>query len=70
MLPNMLQYPIVMFGALRAGLMVVNTNPLYTASELEHQLRDSGASALVVLENFAATLEQALPATARAPRRS
>ena len=61
MLPNLLQYPIAMFGALRAGLVVVNTNPLYTASELEHQLKDSGAVAIVVLENFAATLEQALP---------
>src|SRR6202161_22716 len=63
MLPNLLQYPIAMFGALRAGLTVVNTNPLYTATELEHQLRDSGAAAVVVLENFAATLQQALPAT-------
>ena len=60
MLPNILQYPVVMFGALRAGLTVVNTNPLYTASELEHQLRDSGATALVVLENFAAVAEEAL----------
>jgi long-chain acyl-CoA synthetase len=63
MLPNLLQFPIAMFGALRAGLTVVNTNPLYTATELEHQLSDSGAAAVVVLENFAATLEQALPAT-------
>ncbi len=63
MLPNLLQYPIAMFGALRAGLTVVNTNPLYTAAELEHQLKDSGAAAVVVLENFAATLEQALPGT-------
>jgi long-chain acyl-CoA synthetase len=63
MLPNLLQYPIAMFGALRAGLTVVNTNPLYTASELEHQLKDSGALAVVVLENFAATLQQALPQT-------
>jgi long-chain acyl-CoA synthetase len=63
MLPNLLQYPIAMFGAIRAGLTVVNTNPLYTASELEHQLKDSGAVAVVVLENFAATLEQALPGT-------
>ncbi len=63
MLPNLLQYPVAMFGALRAGLTVVNTNPLYTASELEHQLKDSGAVAVVVLENFAATLEQALPET-------
>ncbi len=63
MLPNLLQYPIAMFGALRAGLVVVNTNPLYTVSELHHQLRDSGATAVLVLENFAATLEQALPGT-------
>src|SRR5580704_10582809 len=63
MLPNLLQYPIAMFGVLRAGLVVVNTNPLYTATELEHQLKDSGAVAVVVLENFAATLEQALPDT-------
>ena len=63
MLPNLLQYPIAMFGALRVGLTVVNTNPLYTATELEHQLKDSGAAAVVVLENFAATLEQALPDT-------
>ncbi len=63
MLPNVLQYPIAMFGVLRAGLVVVNTNPLYTATELEHQLKDSGAVAVVVLENFAATLEQALPDT-------
>ena len=62
MLPNVVQYPLVMFGALRAGLTVVNTNPLYTASELEHQLRDSGATALVVLENFAAVAQQALAA--------
>jgi len=63
MLPNTLQYPIAMFGALRAGLIVVNTNPLYTAPELEHQLADSGASAIVVLENFAHVLEKALPHT-------
>lgn len=63
MLPNLLQYPVVLFGALRAGLTVVNVNPLYTASELEHQLADSGAAAIVVLENFAHTLEQALPRT-------
>jgi long-chain acyl-CoA synthetase len=64
MLPNILQYPVVMCGALRAGLTVVNTNPLYTATELEYQLRDSGATALVVLENFASIVEQALPASA------
>ena len=53
MLPNVLQFPIAMIGALRAGCVVVNTNPLYTARELEHQLNDSGASVLIVLENFA-----------------
>jgi long-chain acyl-CoA synthetase len=53
MMPNVLQYPIAIFGALRAGLTVVNTNPMYTARELKHQLVDSGASAIVVLENFA-----------------
>ena len=63
MLPNVLQYPVVMYGALRAGLVVVNVNPLYTAEELAHQLQDSGAVAIVVLENFAATLQQALPHT-------
>ena len=63
MLPNLLQYPIVLFGALRLGLTVVNTNPLYTARELHHQLEDSGAKALVVLDNFAATAEQALDGT-------
>jgi long-chain acyl-CoA synthetase len=64
MLPNVLQYPIAMFGALRAGLAVVNTNPLYTAPELEHQLKDSGCTAIVVLENFAHVLEAVLPRTA------
>jgi long-chain acyl-CoA synthetase len=64
MLPNLLQYPIAMFGALRAGLTVVNTNPLYTATELAHQLKDSGAVAVVVLENFAATLAQVVRETA------
>jgi len=58
MLPNCLQYPIAMFGTLRAGCTVVNVNPLYTARELEHQLRDSGAEAIVILENFAAVLQQ------------
>ncbi|MGK7294313.1 MAG: AMP-binding protein [Candidatus Wenzhouxiangella sp. M2_3B_020] len=56
MLPNLLQYPIALFGVLRAGLVVVNTNPLYTARELKHQLKDSGAKAILVLENFAHTL--------------
>jgi len=63
MLPNLLQYPVALFGALRAGMTVVNVNPLYTASELEHQLADSGAAAILVLENFARTLAQALPKT-------
>jgi long-chain acyl-CoA synthetase len=63
MLPNLLQYPVVMFGALRAGLTVVNTNPLYTPPELEHQLNDSGALALVVLENFATTVATVIAAT-------
>src|SRR6185437_13530224 len=56
MMPNLLQYPVALFGALRAGCTVVNVNPLYTARELEHQLRDAGAKVIVVLENFAATL--------------
>ncbi len=63
MLPNTLQYPIALFGALRAGLIVVNTNPLYTAPELEHQLADSGATGILVLENFAHVLEKVLPRT-------
>lgn len=56
MMPNLLQYPVVMFAAFRAGLIVVNTNPLYTDRELRHQLSDSGAKAIVILENFAHTL--------------
>ena len=63
MLPNLLQYPVAMFGALRAGMIVVNVNPLYTARELEHQLRDSGAEAIVILENFAHVLERVLGST-------
>jgi long-chain acyl-CoA synthetase len=63
MLPNLLQYPIAMFGALRAGLVVVNVNPLYTARELEHQLKDSGAKAIVILANFAHTLEAVIHKT-------
>jgi len=63
MLPNVLQYPIAMFAALRSGLIVVNTNPLYTAPELEHQLIDSGATAILVLENFAHVVQQVLPRT-------
>lgn len=60
MMPNCLQYPIALFGALRAGLVVVNTNPLYTPRELKHQLQDSGAKAVVVLDNFGATVETVL----------
>ena len=63
MLPNLLQYPIALFGALRAGLTVVNTNPLYTDRELEHQLKDSGAKAIVILENFASTLTKVIDKT-------
>jgi long-chain acyl-CoA synthetase len=63
MMPNTLQYPIALFGALRVGLVVVNTNPLYTATELEHQLADSGATAILVLENFAHVVEAVLPRT-------
>jgi len=63
MLPNVLQYPIALFGALRAGLTIVNTNPLYTARELEHQLADSGAKAIVILENFAHTLADVIEHT-------
>lgn len=63
MLPNSLQHPVVLFGALRAGMTVVNVNPLYTAAELRHQLQDSGASVIVVLENFAHTVQQALEGT-------
>ncbi|HEX5418930.1 MAG TPA: AMP-binding protein [Gammaproteobacteria bacterium] len=62
MLPNLLQSPVAIFGALRAGLVVVNVNPLYTARELEHQLADSGARAIIVLENYAATVARALGA--------
>jgi long-chain acyl-CoA synthetase len=63
MMPNVLQYPICMFAALRAGYTVVNVNPLYTPRELEHQLKDSGAEAIVILENFAHTLEQVIDKT-------
>jgi long-chain acyl-CoA synthetase len=63
MLPNVLQYPVVMLGALRAGLVVVNTNPLYTADELRHQINDSGAVAIVVLENFCHVVQAVLADT-------
>ena len=63
MMPNILQNPIAIFAALRAGLIVVNTNPLYTARELKHQLNDSGAKAIILLENFAAVLEKVINET-------
>jgi len=63
MMPNLLQYPIALFGVLRAGMTVVNVNPLYTPRELEHQLNDSGASAIVIVSNFAHTLEKVVEKT-------
>jgi long-chain acyl-CoA synthetase len=63
MMPNCLQYPVCIFGILRAGYVVVNVNPLYTARELEHQLRDSGAEAIVILENFAHVLQEVIAKT-------
>ena len=63
MMPNVPQYPVAVAGILRAGLVVVNVNPLYTPRELEHQLRDSGAKAIIIIENFAATLQQCIDKT-------
>ena len=63
MMPNVMQYPVAVAGILRAGFTLVNINPLYTPRELEHQLKDAGAKAIVILENFAATLEKCLAAT-------
>ena len=63
MMPNMLQYPVALFGALRAGLVVVNTNPLYTPREMRHQFIDSGAKAIIIAENFAANLQQIIAET-------
>ena len=63
MMPNMLQYPITLFGALRAGLVVVNTNPLYTPREMKHQFTDSGAKAILICENFASNLEKVIQDT-------
>jgi long-chain acyl-CoA synthetase len=63
MMPNLLQYPVALFGILRAGMVVVNVNPLYTPRELEHQLNDSGASAIVIVSNFAHTLEKVVART-------
>ena len=64
MMPNLLQYPVALFGILRAGMIVVNCNPLYTPRELEHQLNDAGAAGIVILENFAKTLEDVIAKTA------
>ena len=63
MMPNLLQYPVALFGILRAGMIVVNVNPLYTPRELEHQLNDSGATAIVIVSNFAHTLEKVVDRT-------
>ncbi|MCG9059396.1 long-chain-fatty-acid--CoA ligase [Laribacter hongkongensis] len=63
MMPNLLQYPVAVFGILRAGYTVVNVNPLYTPRELEHQLKDAGADAIVIVENFASVLEQVIRRT-------
>jgi long-chain acyl-CoA synthetase len=65
MMPNVPQYPVAIAAILRAGFVLVNVNPLYTPRELEHQLKDSGAKAIVMLENFATTLQQVQP---RCPR--
>ncbi|MBV6644772.1 MAG: AMP-binding protein [Cyclobacteriaceae bacterium] len=62
-MPNLLQYPVVMFGALRAGLVIVNTNPLYTSGEMRHQFKDSGAKAIVILANFASNLQEIIAET-------
>lgn len=62
-MPNLLQFPVVLFGALKAGLIVVNTNPLYTADEMQHQFKDTSVRAIVILENFASNLEKILPET-------
>ncbi len=62
-MPNVLQYPAIMFGAIRAGLVIVNTNPLYTNREMTHQFNDAGADAVVVLANFASKVEEVLPKT-------
>jgi len=63
MMPNLLQYPVALFGVLRAGYVVVNCNPLYTERELEHQLKDSGAQAIVIIENFASVLDKVIAKT-------
>ncbi|WP_163968978.1 AMP-binding protein, partial [Raoultella planticola] len=60
MMPNLFQYPVAVAAVLRAGYVVVNVNPLYTPRELEHQLKDSGAKAIVIIENFASVLQQVI----------
>ena len=67
-LPNVLQFPVVFYGAVKAGLIVVNTNPLYTAIEMAHQFKDSGAKAIVILANFCAKLEQIIRKTKNGKR--
>jgi long-chain acyl-CoA synthetase len=62
-MPNLLQFPITIFACLKAGLVIVNTNPLYTAEEMRHQYKDSGAKAIIILENFACNLESILQDT-------
>ncbi len=63
MMPNLMQYPVALFGIFKAGMVVVNVNPLYTPRELEHQLKDSGAKAILIVENFASTLQQVIKST-------
>ncbi|MEL6123870.1 MAG: AMP-binding protein, partial [Bacteroidota bacterium] len=63
MMPNILQYPVALFGCLKAGITVVNTNPLYTPREMQHQFHDSGVKGIVIAENFCANLEKILPQT-------
>ena len=62
-MPNLLQFPITIFACLKAGLVIVNTNPLYTAEEMRHQYKDSGAKAIIILENFACNLQEILGET-------
>ena len=64
MMPNLMQYPVALFGIFKAGMVVVNVNPLYTPRELEHQLKDSGTKAILIVENFASTLQQVIKSTA------
>ena len=63
MMPNLMQYPVALFGIFKAGMVVVNVNPLYTPRELEHQLKDSGTKAILIVENFASTLQQVIKST-------